>query len=179
MDTRQKTPAAQLLRNAETGILCVHFAADAREHSMWYLDAGDLGPEVTGFTAGLRAEWHASPAGNRRATVLRRGGDALCEAMYLTTPDAGATVNGSTATQLYRRDRSLLRNENVASHAAAVLSSIRQRPLLATFARAIELPPPLARHVHALLLRTLPPDAACVTCGGAGDVNGEPCLACS
>ena len=179
MDTRTKLPATQAPSTPQTAILCIHFAADAREHSMWYLDADDLGPEVTGFTAGLRAEWHASPAGNRRATVLRRGDDALCEAMFLTTPDAGATVNGSTATQLYRRDRNLLLNENVSSHAAAVLSSIRQRPLLATFARGIELPPPLARHVHALLLRTLPPDAACVTCGGAGDVHGEPCLACS
>ena len=180
MNAGHSTQIAGRAFDLEAGILCVHFAADGREHAMWYLDAVDPGPALTGFTAGLRAEWHASPAGNRRATVLRRGGDVLCEAMYLTATDPAATFSGSTTLSgLSRRDRDLLRSENVASHPAALLASIRQRPLLATFAKRMELPPPLARHVHALLLRTVPTDAVCIRCGGAGEVRGEPCIACS
>src|SRR5947208_1395066 len=120
MNTGPNTGIARPASAVETGVLCVHFSADGREHAMWYLDADGPGPELTGFTAGLRAEWHASPTGNRRATVLRRGGEVLCEAMFLTVLDLGATLNGSsTASELYRRDRDLLRNENIASHPAA------------------------------------------------------------
>ena len=37
-----------------------------------------------------------------------------------------------------------------------MIASILHRPLLATFARGVDLPAPLARHVHGLLLRTAP-----------------------
>ena len=142
----------------DDGILCIHFAAGGREHSMWYLDADEPGPALSGFTAHLTVESRCSPAGFWRANVLRRGGDVLCEALFL---------GRSTAADL---GRDMLRGERIAAHAASLLASLRQRPVLATFARRLELPPPLARHVHGLLLRT-------ATADGPNSCGSEPCLA--
>ena len=196
MVTRTDSIAPGLPR-AGDGVLCVHFAADGREHSMWYLDPEETSSRgLTGFTAGLASEWSRSAGGVPRATVLRRGGDTLCEALLLRASDAdvslagslglmssaGATGLGSSGTfssDSRRRDNALLRSEGVPSYPASMIAGIRQRPLLVSFARRIDLPTPLARHVHGLLLQTLPQAAACRACNGAGLVHGEPCLACS
>lgn len=173
MDARPSTPRVVASPGGEAGALCVHFAADARDHAMWFLDGDDFFPALSGFTAGLRADWHVSPAGIRRAAVVRGGGDVLCEAILLTGADTGAGDDpAALASEAYRRERELLRNEGVPSHPAALLSSIRQRPLLATFARRVELPPPLARHVHGLLLRTAADHALSCTCCGQDDSAG-------
>ena len=195
MVTAMDTLAPGLSREGDAGVLCVHFAADGREHSMWYLDPDETSATgLTGFTAGLVCEWSRSAGGVPRAVVLRRGGDVLCEAMLLRTGDtdpsatsaAGATgtlgltgTMGMFASGPRRRDNTMLRAEGVPAYPASMIAGIRQRPLLASFARRVDLPAPLARHVHALLLRTAPQDSRCLACGGAGDVRGEPCLACA
>jgi hypothetical protein len=152
------------LANGQADILCVHFSVDPREHAMWYLDAADAGPALTGFTAGLRTEWNRSRSGVYRATVFRQDG-VLCDAVLLVHPPLDAESHRSSLLDV-RRDAAALRGEGLASHPAALLSSLRQRPLLATFARRVELPPPLARHVHGLLLRTAPLETSLCLCGG-------------
>ena len=197
MVTRTDSIAPGVSREGDAGVLCVHFAADGREHSMWYLDPEEVQFRgLTGFTAGLVSRWSRSPAGTSRATVVRRGGDALCEALLLRASDGDASLGGTLGltsiaggtglgtsvpftSDSRRRDNALLRAEGVPSYPAAIISGIRQRPLLVSFARRIDLPAPLARHVHGLLLQTLPQETACRACGGAGLVRGEPCLACS
>ena len=74
----------------DDGILCIHFAAGGREHSMWYLDADELGPSLSGFTAHLAVESFYSPAGFRRASVLRRAGDMLCDALFMDDSSAAS-----------------------------------------------------------------------------------------
>jgi hypothetical protein len=189
MNGRLASVAPGLLPDADASVLCVHFAADGREHSMWYLDAeDDAAPALSGFTAGLKSEWSFSAAGVARAVVRRRDRKVLCDAVLLlpgdpnlsaATATAGGTFGSLFSTDAHGRDNRLLRAEGVASYPAAMISRLRHRPLLATFARNIDLPAPLARHVHGLLLRTAPRDARCPSCGGTGMVRGEPCLACS
>ena len=192
--------------SAERGaaLLCVHFAADGREHSMWYFDPGDGARRgAAGFAAGLDAEWSRSPAGVPRAVVLRRAGDVLCEALLLRPADGGADpssngtswsagtsgftgilsstgIFGGFGSDARRRDNALLRAEGVPAYPASMIAEIRHRPMLVTFARRVDLPAALARHVHGLLVRGAPPEVRrCPVCAGAGYVRGEPCLACS
>jgi len=146
----------------DDGVLCIHFAAGGRDHSMWYLDADDLGPALSGFTALLTVEPYRSPAGFCRANVLRRGGNLLCDALFLGVSSAAGS------------DRDVLRDDGIAFHPASLLASIRQRPVLATFARRLELPLPLARHVHGLLLRTMPTERPARLCGGAITAPTDP-----
>ena len=133
----------------------------------------------------------ATPHSAHRAAAglcLEAGRNVLCEALLLVQQDAepvstGGTL-GETLGSLFswdgrRRDNGLLRSEGVPSYPASMIAGIRHRPLLATFARGVDLPAPLARHVHGLLLRTAPKDARCASCAGTGYVRGEPCLACS
>ena len=75
----------------DDGVLCIHFAAGGRDHSMWYLDADDLGPALSGFTALLTVEPYRSPAGFCRANVLRRGGNLLCDALFLGVSSAAGS----------------------------------------------------------------------------------------
>jgi len=189
MNGRLASVAPGLLPDGDASVLCVHFAADGREHSLWYLDAEDpSAPAVSGFTAGLTSEWVISPGGVARAVVRRAGRNVLCKALLLVQQDAepvstGGTL-GETLGSLFswdgrRRDNGLLRAEGVPSYPASMIAGIRHRPLLATFARGVDLPAPLARHVHGLLLRTAPKDTRCASCAGTGYVRGEPCLACS
>ncbi len=89
-----------------------------------------------------------------RATVLRRCGDVLCEAAFLTAP-LEQCADGRTPREARRREVTHLRREGASAYAASVIALARQRPLLATFARRVDLPPALARHVHDLLLQTL------------------------
>lgn len=197
MVTRTDSIAPGLSRDGDAGVLCVHFAADGREHSMWYLDPEEAGFRgLTGFTAGLVCAWSRSAAGVPRAVVARRGADVLCEALLLRTTDGDGSLAGTSAwtgtaggtglgtsapftSDSRRRDNALLRAEGVPSYPASMIAGIRQRPLLVSFARKIDLPAPLARHVHGLLLQTLPAEARCPVCAGMGLVRGEPCLACS
>ena len=165
MNGRLASVAPGLLPDGDASVLCVHFAADGREHSMWYLDPDDVAtPALTGFTAGLSSEWSFSAAGVARASVLRRDRKVLCDALLLLPAEPGlssAATAGGTFGSLFGsdargRDNRLLRAEGVPSYPAAMLANVRHRPLLASFARGIDLPVPLARHVHALLLRTAP-----------------------
>ena len=78
MNGRLASVAPGLLPDGDASVLCVHFAADGREHSLWYLDAEDpSAPAVSGFTAGLTSEWSVSPAGVARAVVRRRAERAV------------------------------------------------------------------------------------------------------
>jgi hypothetical protein len=188
MNARIASVAPGLSPGGDASVLCVHFAADGREHSMWYLDPEETGvPALTGFTAGLASEWSVSAGGVARAVVLRGDRNVLCEGLLLLTTETdqssmgtlGGTLGSLFSWDSRRRDNNLLRAEGVPSYPASMISGIRHRPLLATFARGVDLPVPLARHVHGLLLRTAPRDARCPACGGAGYVRGEPCLACA
>ena len=188
MNMRLDSTAPDLAPGADASVLCVHFAAYGREHSMWYLDAEDArGSGLSGFTAALTTEWTVSPAGVARAAVLRGGRGVLCEGLLLRPGDAdsslaetaGGTLGSLFAWDARRRDNGSLRAEGVAAYPASMLAGIRHRPLLATFARRVDLPAPMARHVHGLLLRTAPRDNRCPACAGTGYVRGEPCLACS
>ena len=190
MNMRLDSTAPGLAPDGEASVLCVHFAADGREHSMWYLDPEDTrGPGLSGFTAGLTCDWTVSPSGVARAAVLRHGRHLLCDALLLRPGDAdsfsssietaGGTFGSLLAWDARRKDNGLLRAEGVASYPAATLAGVRHRPLLATFARRVDLPAAMARHVHGLLLRTAPGDGRCRKCAGTGSVRGEPCLACS
>ena len=194
MNPQLESVAPGLLAHGEPSVLCVHFAADGREHSMWYLDAEDARrPVRSGFTANLSTEWSLSSGGVARA-VVRRGRHVLCEGLLLRSGDGdlsaatggqGGTLGGTFGSLFgsdpRRKDNGLLRAEGVSSYPATMISNIRHRPLLATFARGMDLPAPLARHVHALLLHTGPaePQPPCRACHGTGYVRGEPCLACS
>src|SRR4051812_26853225 len=106
MDTRMDSRGGVGLWDGAPRTLCGHFAAGGRDHSMWDLEAGGGPPALSGFTAGLMTKWRRSPAGVHRASVRRRGGDVLCEAMLLEPADgyassvgastAGATSGGAT-----------------------------------------------------------------------------------
>ena len=188
MNGRLASVAPGLSPDGDASVLCVHFAADGREHSLWYLDPEDTGvPATTGFTAGLWSRWSAPAGGVAQAVVTRGGGKVLCEALLLLAADADASATGTlggTLGSLFGRDgrrgeAGLLRAAGVAAYPASMIAGLRHRPLLATFARGVDLPVPLARHVHGLLLRTAPRDTRCPACAGAGYVRGEPCLACA
>ena len=96
MNGRLASFAPGLSPDGDASVLCVHFAADGREHSLWYLDPEDTGvPATSGFTAGLSSKWHTSPGGVARAVVSRGGGKVLCEALLLVRADEDASVAGS------------------------------------------------------------------------------------
>src|SRR5689334_13526944 len=97
MNGRLASTAPGLLPGRDASVLCVHFSADGREHSLWYLDPEDTGaPAVSGFTAGLSSKWSTSAGGVARATVSRGGGKhVLCEALLLLAADGEASTAGT------------------------------------------------------------------------------------
>ena len=151
-------PAPRRSADRCTGVLCVHFSADGREHGMWFVGPED-DQEPTSpsprLPAGLTARWHTSPEGTPRADV-RRAGDVLCDALLLTADPATTGYPGDTyAPASARQARAALRAEGLPAHQASLLTQTRQRPLLATVARRAELPAPMARQLHRMLLATL------------------------
>src|SRR4051812_18779044 len=89
--------APGLLPDGDASVLCVHFAADGREHSLWYLDPEDTGaPAVSGFTAGLSSHWSTSAGGVSRASVLRGDRNPLCDALLLLPSDGESSSAGAS-----------------------------------------------------------------------------------
>ena len=149
-------PASPGLAGA-TALFCVHFSADGREHGMWFVDCdgpGDDGEPLPRLPAELSARWRVSQRGTPRAEVCRRG-DVLCEALLLTEDEKPADPGETRIALSARYVRDVLRAEGLTAQQASMLAGIRQRPLLATVARRAELPPPMARQVHRLLLAAL------------------------
>ena len=140
------------------GVLCVHFSADGREHGMWFIgpeDDQELTSPAPRLPSGLNARWYTSSQGTPRADV-RRAGDVLCDALLLTADPATTGDPGDTyAPASARQARAALRAEGLTAHQASLLTQTRQRPLLATCARRAELPAPMARQLHRMLLSTL------------------------
>ena len=133
-------------------VFCVHFSADGRDHGMWFLD--DEPHAESGAWKDFDTTWRQGPSGVRTAEVSRNG-ETLCDAVLLL-PFADGDEPGSAP----RRDRDRLRAAGLRSGPAALLAAMRQRPLLATFARRVELPGATARQVHRALVsafRDAPP----------------------
>lgn len=135
-----------------SGVFCVHFSADGREHGMWFPDGPGVGQgPPPPLPAGLSARWYQAGSGVAWAHVCRRG-EVLCDALMLTEDDKPRESAPACTHPSGRAATWLLRPEGFTTHQAALLAGLRQRPLLATVSRRAEFPPEMARQVHRLLL---------------------------
>ena len=127
-------------------VLCVHFSVDGRSHGMWFVEAGSPPDTVP---AELWAHWRVT-AGGVWVGDLLRGRRVMVDAVLCTDDGPGW--------------RALL-HERAGPSRAALLAPVRQRPLLATFARGVDLSIEQARLAHHLLTR-----AAADSAGSWADV---------
>lgn len=119
---------------APEDVLCVHFSVDGRSHGMWFVEAGSPPESVP---VEQWAHWHGT-SGDVWTGRLLRGTRVMVDAVLCTEVTAGRRVR--------------LR-EHIGASRAALLAPLRQRPLLATFARAVNLSLDQARLAHQLLVR--------------------------
>ena len=126
-------------------VFCVHFSADGRSQDMWFLDA-DWAPDRSSFSS----RWSETGGIVRRGELLH-GGQTLCDAVLLLDHAARASDEAWEA-YWFARDRDALLAEGLSRSQAALLAAMRDRPLLATFARHAVLPPPALRRAHRLLV---------------------------
>ena len=115
-------------------VLSVHFSVNGRSHGMWFVEAGSPPESVP---VDLWAHWRET-AGHVWTGQLLRGRRVMVDAVLCVGDAPGRRV------QL---------RERIGAGRAAMLAPLRQRPLLATFARGIDLSLDQARLAHQLLVR--------------------------
>lgn len=120
---------------AAEDVLCVHFSVDGRSHGMWFVEAGSPPESVP---VELWAHWRAT-SGDVWSGELLRGTRVMVDAVLCTNDAAG---------------RGVRLRERLGAARAALLAPLRQRPLLATFARGVNLSLDQARLAHQLLVRS-------------------------
>jgi hypothetical protein len=140
-DLNQDTGVGPALGDSICGAtLCVHFSSRATEHGIWFAEPAPEAEVDASRVGRMSVVWRELPDPLLRG-YARLGRDVVCDCFLLP---------GSTPAD----DRRMLRAQGVGREAAAIIARMPQRPLLATFGRGGELPPPLVRRFQRLLLWT-------------------------